>query len=109
MTNIEIARMQLDALIVGMESNSSIPVQLSELKMLAKLIAEVPMSNNSSALRAVRMNLFPVADSLQSAFDKAMSALPITDKNVLNALLMTYHNTLIQTLESDNHVIHKRK
>ena len=38
MNNNELAMMQLDGLISGIETNSLIPVQLSELKMLRRLL-----------------------------------------------------------------------
>ena len=41
------------------------------------------------------MNLFPTMGSLQEVIDLAESKLPITDKNEMYSLLMTYHNTLL--------------
>lgn len=38
MSNLTLAMLQLDGLIAGIESNSSIPIQLSELKMLRVLL-----------------------------------------------------------------------
>lgn len=38
MPNIELAKVMLEGLIAGMEMNSSIPVQLSELKLILKLL-----------------------------------------------------------------------
>ncbi len=38
MTNLDIAVMQLDGLIAGLEMKSEIPIQVSELKMLMALI-----------------------------------------------------------------------
>lgn len=49
----------------------------------------------SSALRAVPMNLFPTLGSLQEVVDLAESKLPITSKNELYALLMTFRNTVL--------------
>ena len=49
----------------------------------------------SSALRAVPMNLFPTLGSLQEVVDLAESKLPISDKNEMFSLLMSYHNTLL--------------
>lgn len=40
MSNYALAAIVLDGLIAGMESNSSIPVQLSELKMIKMLITQ---------------------------------------------------------------------
>lgn len=47
-------------------------------------------------LRAAPMGVFPTLGSLQEVVDFAESKLPITDKNDLFALLMTYHNTLLK-------------
>lgn len=47
-------------------------------------------------LRAVHMALFPTLGSLQEVVDFSESKLPITDKNELLSLLMTYHNTLLK-------------
>ena len=55
-----------------------------------------PASNLQPLLRAVPMALFPTLGSLQEVVDFAESKLPITDKNELFSLLMTYHNTLLK-------------
>jgi hypothetical protein len=47
-------------------------------------------------LRAVHMGLFPTLGSLQEVVDFSESKLPITDKNEMFSLLMTYHNTLLK-------------
>ena len=52
--------------------------------------------NSQPLLRAVPMGLFPTLGSLQEVIDFADSKLPITDKNELFSLLMTYHNTLLK-------------
>lgn len=51
-------------------------------------------------LRAVHMGLFPTLGSLQEAIDLADSKLPITSRNELVAILMTYHNTLLHTIQA---------
>jgi len=62
------------------------------------------MQPNSSpkqapALRAVPMNLFPTLGSLQEVVDLAESKLPISDKNEMFSLLMTFQNTLLNELK----------
>ena len=108
--NIAIGLLQLDGLITNIESNSSIHVQLSELKMLRALLGgqfDAPTKQTDSgvpaaqpALRAVAMRLFPTMQSLQSVVDLAMSQLPITTPNQINGLLMCYHNTLLDQVAS---------
>lgn len=44
------------------------------------------------------MALFPTLGSLQEVVDFADSKLPITDRNEMFSLLMTYHNTLLKQL-----------
>lgn len=56
------------------------------------------MTQQQPQLRAVPMTLFPVSGSLQEVVDLAESKLPITDKNEMFSLLMTYHNTLLKVL-----------
>lgn len=56
-----------------------------------------------AALRAVPMTVFPTADSLQSVVDMGCSQLPISDKNVLINILMTYHNTLLKEMKCKTH------
>lgn len=53
-----------------------------------------------SALRAAPMGLFPTMASLQSVVDMAISQLPINTPNAVNALLMTYHNTLLDQVQA---------
>jgi hypothetical protein len=58
-----------------------------------------PLVNPSSLqppIPAVPMTLFPTLGSLQEVVDFADSKLPITDKNEMFSLLMTYHNTLLK-------------
>ena len=56
----------------------------------------ISSTNPQPQLRAVPMGLFPTLGSLQECVDYADSKLPITDKNDLFSLLMTYHNTLLK-------------
>ena len=60
------------------------------------------MSNSAGnlhpPLRVVPMALFPTLGSLQEVVDFADSKLPITDRNEMFSLLMTYHNTLLKQL-----------
>lgn len=56
----------------------------------------IPSTNPQPQLRAAPMGLFPTLGSLQEVVDFADSKLPITDKNDLFSLLMTYHNTLLK-------------
>lgn len=64
MTNFEFAIVQLDSLIGSMEMGSEIPVQLSELKMLRRLLTpigpeegEVLLSIGLSALQTLAKNV----------------------------------------------------
>jgi hypothetical protein len=50
-------------------------------------------------LRAVAMPLFPTLGSLQEVLNFADSKLPITTKNDITTLLMTYHNTLLRQIQ----------
>jgi len=45
-----------------------------------------------------QQSLFPVKGSLQEATAHLKDSLPITDENELHALLMMYHNTLLEEL-----------
>jgi len=56
--------------------------------------------NFHPTLRAVKMGLFPTMGSLQEVVDLADSKLPISSRNELVAILMTYHNTLIQQIQA---------
>ena len=47
------------------------------------------------ALRAANMSLFPTLNSVSEAVELAESKLPITSKNELYALLMTFQNTVL--------------
>lgn len=54
------------------------------------------MDQPTQQLATKPMNLFPTMGSLREAVELAESKLPITDKNELVSLLMTYHNTLLK-------------
>lgn len=56
-------------------------------------------SNTQPPLRAVPMSLFPTLGSLDEVMELAESKLPITSKNELYSLLMTFQNTLIHELK----------
>jgi len=58
----------------------------------------ISSTNPQPQLRAAPMGLFPTLGSLQEVVDLADSKLPITDKNDMFSLLMTYHNTLLKVL-----------
>jgi hypothetical protein len=51
-------------------------------------------------LSPVPMPLFPTAGSLQEVVELGESRLPLTNKNDLVALLITYHNTLLAQLQA---------
>lgn len=51
------------------------------------------------ALRAVNMSLFPTLNSVSEAIELMESKLPITSKNELYALLMTFQNTVLVASE----------
>lgn len=46
--------------------------------------------------------IYPVADSLDDAWEFINSQLPITETNDLKSHLMMYHNTLIHEMENQN-------
>lgn len=48
-----------------------------------------------------RNSIYPTMPSLDTVILKAYSELPITDKNQLYAIIMTYHNTLLAELDSN--------
>jgi hypothetical protein len=52
--------------------------------------------NKQPPILAVPMALFPTLGSLQEVVDLANSMLPITSKNDMFSLLMTYHNTMLK-------------
>ena len=54
-------------------------------------------------LRAVPMPLFNTLDNLQEVLELSESCLPVTTKNELHILLMTYHNTLLKVLHEQQH------
>lgn len=54
-------------------------------------------------LPPVRMPIYPTAGSLQEVLELGQSRLPITNKNDLVSLLITYHNTLLAQLAEGNH------
>jgi molecular chaperone GrpE (heat shock protein) len=50
-------------------------------------------------LRAVHMTLFPCMDTLEDAIEHCCAQMPVKDSQRMIALLMLYHNTLLNTLE----------
>lgn len=54
------------------------------------------MTQPPSVIKAEPMNLFPTMGSLREVVDLADSKRPISCKNELFGLLMTYHNTLLK-------------
>lgn len=62
------------------------------------------LKEESAALRAVHLNLFPSMESLDSVVDLGLSQLPIKSANQLVSILMTYHNTMIKVQNEAQHV-----
>lgn len=56
------------------------------------------MSRPQPPFRAVPMPVFPTMGSINEVVELAESKLPITDKNELFSLLMTFQNTLLKQL-----------
>lgn len=57
------------------------------------------MSNpNQPPLAPTPMPVYPTMESLQAVVGSADSKLPISTKNELFSLLMTYHNTLLKVI-----------
>ena len=54
-----------------------------------------PSGELEAPILAVPKTLFPTFGSLKEALEFAESKLPITDKNELISLMMSYHNTLL--------------
>ena len=52
-------------------------------------------NRNGASLRTQSMSLFPTLNSIQEAIELMESKLPITSKNELYALLMTFQNTVL--------------
>ena len=51
-------------------------------------------------LRPVALGVFPTLGSLQEVVDLAQTKLPISNKNELFSLLMTYHNTMLHAIQA---------
>ena len=60
-------------------------------------LSRIP-NRNGPSLRAVPMSLFPTLGSLQEVVDLAESKVPVTNRNEMYSLLMTYHNTLLSQM-----------
>ena len=52
-------------------------------------------NRNGASLRTQQMSLFPTLSSVKEATELMESKLPITSKNELYALLMTFQNTVL--------------
>lgn len=50
----------------------------------------------STTVQALPMMVFPTYGSLKEVFELGESKLPITNKNDLISLLVSYHNTLLK-------------
>jgi hypothetical protein len=61
-----------------------------------------PEAIKAAGLRPVRLGLFPVMDTPEAVIDLGVSQLPITNPNQLVGLLMTYHNSLVNLMETKN-------
>jgi hypothetical protein len=54
-----------------------------------------PFIHSDKLLFPAPMPLYPTGGSLKEVLELGESRLPITNKNELHTLLMTYHNTLL--------------
>jgi hypothetical protein len=118
--SLSMALIQLDSLIAGVESQSEIPIQLSELYLLKTLISSAAKNpgrpapavyaslDSQPALRAVKMGLYPTMTSLQSVVDLAKSQLPSIHHNAMTGLMMTYHNTMLDVMERDTNFVPRK-
>lgn len=52
-------------------------------------------------LRAVRMSLFPTLNSLDEAVQYAQVKFPESSRNDLYSVLMTFQNTLLNSIETN--------
>lgn len=57
------------------------------------------MATPQQHMKPVPMPVFPTLGSIQEVMELAESRLPITNKNDLQALLATHHNTLLSLLK----------
>lgn len=57
---------------------------------------------NNVPVRAHPMSLFPTLVSLESVLELGLSQLPVMTPNALVCLLMTYHNTLLATIDRES-------
>ena len=56
---------------------------------------------NKPRLRAVRMSLFPTLNSLDEAVQYAQAKFPESSRNDLYSVLMTFQNTLLNSIETN--------
>ena len=61
------------------------------------------VNKNEASLRTQQMSLFPTLSSVKEATELMESKLPITSKNELYALLMTFQNTVLAQAQGINH------
>lgn len=55
---------------------------------------------NKPRLRAVRMSMFPTLNNLDEAVKYAQSKFPDSSRNDLYSVLMTFQNTLLNSIET---------
>ena len=55
--------------------------------------------NMTVSLKPVPMSLYPTMGSLQEVVNLATSRIPVTHKNEMVSILMTFQNTLLKQLE----------
>lgn len=55
--------------------------------------------DNQPYIRVVEMSLFPTLNSIQEVIELAESKLPVTSKNEMYSLLMTFQNTLLKNIK----------
>lgn len=67
-----------------------VPCDSTKLPDMTKTV-----NKNEASLRTQPMSLFPTLSSEQEAIELMESKLPITSKNELYALLMTFRNTVL--------------
>lgn len=101
MTDVEIATKYLEGMIDRMRVNLSISIDdLNTVKNIINQSNTLKTTSLQTELRPVKMGLFPQLNTLNSVVELGYSQLPITNKNELFGLLMTYHNTLINEVNN---------
>ena len=59
------------------------------------------VNKNDASLRTQQMSLFPTLSSVKEAIELMEAKLPITNKNELYALLMTFQNTVLAQAQAN--------